>query len=126
MSILIAKSKTDIYRDTFDIVVLILKIDHCLVFISIKLSYLILSYLILSYLILSYLILREKRSDIISESYYMSILIAKSKTDIYRDGNTVVISRMDSNLYPVKKFRKYLLLLNRNLAKCKDRPHTSV
>jgi hypothetical protein len=38
-----------------------------------------------------------------------------------RDGNTVVISRMDSNLYPVKNLEKYLLLLNRNLTKCKDR-----
>ena len=47
--------------------------------------------------------------------------IPKSKTDIYRDGNTVVISRMDSNLYPVKNLEKYLLLLNRNLTKCKDR-----
>jgi hypothetical protein len=47
--------------------------------------------------------------------------ILKSKTDIYRDGNTVVISRMDSNLYPVKNLEKYLLLLNRNLTKCKDR-----
>ena len=47
--------------------------------------------------------------------------IPKSKTDIYRDGNTVVISRMDSNLYPVKNLEKYLLLLNRNLIKCKDR-----
>jgi len=36
----------------FYIVVLTLKIDHCLVFISIKLSYLILSYLILSVLTL--------------------------------------------------------------------------
>jgi hypothetical protein len=47
--------------------------------------------------------------------------IPKSKTDIYRDGNTVVISRMDSNLYPVNNLEKYLLLLNRNLTKCKDR-----
>ena len=47
--------------------------------------------------------------------------IPKSETDIYRDGNTVVISRMDSNLYPVNNLEKYLLLLNRNLTKCKDR-----
>jgi hypothetical protein len=57
----------------------------------------------------------------IFESCYVSIFIPKSKTDIYRDGNTVVISRMDSNLYPVKKFRKVFIVLNRNLSKCKDR-----
>jgi integrase len=46
-----------------------------------------------------------KRSDIIFETCYVSIFIPKSKTDIYRDGNTVVISRMDNNLFPAKKFR---------------------
>jgi hypothetical protein len=45
------------------------------------------------------------------ESYYVSILISKSKTYIYRDGNTVVISRMDSNLYPVNKFRKVFIVV---------------
>ena len=33
-----------------------------------------------------------KRSDIIFESCYVSIFIPKSKTDIYCDGNTVIIS----------------------------------
>jgi len=51
-----------------------------------------------------------KRSDIIFESCYVSIFIPKSKTDIYRVGNTVVISRMDNNLYPVKKFRKVFIV----------------
>jgi hypothetical protein len=44
------------------------------------------------------------------ESYYVSIFIPKSNTDIYSDGNTVVISRMDSNLYPVKKCRKVFIV----------------
>jgi hypothetical protein len=30
---------------------------------------------------------------------------------MYRDGNTVAISRMDSNLYPVKKFRNVFIVL---------------
>ena len=47
----------------------------------------------------------------IFESYYVSIFIPKSKTDIYRNGNTVVITRMDSNLYPVKKFRKVFIVV---------------
>ena len=51
-----------------------------------------------------------KRSDIIFESCYVSIFIPKSKTDIYRDRNTVVISRMDNNLCPVKKIRKVFIV----------------
>jgi hypothetical protein len=50
-------------------------------------------------IILSYLILRVYAS------------VPKSKTNIYRDGNTVVISRMDSNLYPVKKIRKVFIVV---------------
>ena len=50
-----------------------------------------------------------KRSDIILESY-VSIFIPKSQTDIYRDGNTVVISRMGNNLCPVKKIRKIFIV----------------
>ena len=51
-----------------------------------------------------------KRSDIIFESCYVSIFIPKSKTDIYRDRNTVVISRMGNNLCPVKKIRKVFIV----------------
>jgi integrase len=51
-----------------------------------------------------------KRSDIIFESCYVSIFIPKSKTDIYRDRNTVVISRMGNNLCPVKKIRKIFIV----------------
>ena len=52
------------------------------------------------------------------------------KTDIYRDGNSVVIVRTDSNLCPVKNLELYLACGNiladsnefifRNLTKCKD------
>ena len=51
-----------------------------------------------------------KRSDIIFESCYVSVFIPKSKTDIYRDRNTVVISWMDNNLCPVKKIRKVFIV----------------
>jgi hypothetical protein len=36
--------------------------------------------------------------------------VPKSKIDIYPDGKTVVISRIDSNLYPVKKIRKVFIV----------------
>ena len=72
-----------------------------------------------------------ERSDIIFESCYVSIFIPKSKTDIYRDWNTVAISRTDNNLCPVTNLETYLLWANispnsdefifRNLIKCKDR-----
>ena len=53
-----------------------------------------------------------------------------NKTDIYIDGNSVVIVRTDSNLCPVKNLELYLVWGNiltdsnecifRNLTKCKD------
>ena len=43
---------------------------------------------------------------------YELIFIPKSKTDIYCDGNTVVISRTDNNLCPVTNLEKYLLWAN--------------
>ena len=45
-------------------------------------------------------------SCLLAFAEFLRVFIPKSKTDIYRDGNTVVISRMDSNLYAVNKFRK--------------------
>ena len=75
-------------------------------------------------------LLSIRRSDIIFSECYMSIFIQKSKTDIYRDGNWVIISRTGSNLCPVKNMELYLLWANipddseefifRNLTKCKD------
>ena len=39
---------------------------------------------------------------------HMSVFIEKSKTDIYRDGNTLAISRLNSALCPVKMLAKYI------------------
>jgi hypothetical protein len=117
-----------------------LKIDHCLVFISIKLSCLTLrvyesglfsfrkskrSLHLAKFLfnnnkyfckfVLVYLPLQNFCVFPIFESYYVSIFIPKSKTDIYRDGNTVVIS-LDiedgslSGLYFNKIIVSYLIL----------------
>ena len=40
---------------------------------------------------------------------YICIFIPNSKTDVYRDGNSVVIVRTDSNLCPVKNLELYLV-----------------
>lgn len=53
-------------------------------------------------------LLQIKRCDISIESCYMSLDIPKSKTDIYRDGNTVIISRTSSVLCPVRNLELYL------------------
>ncbi|VDI42225.1 Hypothetical predicted protein [Mytilus galloprovincialis] len=47
--------------------------------------------------------LNIRRSDIVILECYMSILIQHSKTDVYRDGNSVLIARTHSNKCPVKK-----------------------
>ena len=54
-------------------------------------------------------LLNIKRSDLVFDTFFMSIFIQKSKTDIYRDGNWVIIARLDSNLCPVKNMELYLL-----------------
>ncbi|CAC5425100.1 unnamed protein product [Mytilus coruscus] len=43
---------------------------------------------------------------------HMSILLEKSKTDIYRRGSSVIISKTGGNLCPVKWLLKYLQLAN--------------
>lgn len=43
---------------------------------------------------------------------YMSILLEKSKTDIYRRGSTVIISKTGGNLCPVKWLLRYMQLAN--------------
>ncbi|CAC5380035.1 unnamed protein product [Mytilus coruscus] len=43
---------------------------------------------------------------------YMSILLEKSKTNIYRRGSSVIISKTGGNLCPVKWLLKYLQLAN--------------
>ncbi|CAG2202531.1 unnamed protein product [Mytilus edulis] len=76
-------------------------------------------------------LLNIRRCDINFELGYISIFIPKSKTDIYRDGNSVVIACMDSDMCPVKNLKLYLLwadispeseeFIFRNLTKFKDR-----
>ena len=43
------------------------------------------------------------------EATYICIFTPNSKTDIYREGNSVVIVRTDSNLCPVKNLELYLI-----------------
>ncbi|XP_071171146.1 uncharacterized protein, partial [Mytilus edulis] len=74
--------------------------------------------------------LNIRRSDIVILECYMSILIQHSKTDVYRDGNSVLIARTHSNKCPVKNMELYLQwadiscdsdeFIFRNLTKCKD------
>ena len=52
-------------------------------------------------------LLNIRRSDLIIGDLYMSVFIQKSKTDIYRDGNWVLISRISPNLCPVKNMELY-------------------
>ena len=51
-----------------------------------------------------------KRCDIQFTNAYMKIFIEKSKTDVYRDGHWVFISRSDSDLCPVHMLQDYLHL----------------
>ena len=62
-----------------------------------------------------------ERSDIIFESYYVSIFISKSKTDIYHDEIQLSYPEWIATCIQLKQIEKYLLLLNRNLTNCKDR-----
>lgn len=60
----------------------------------------------------------------------MSVFIQKSKTDIYRDGNRIIIARTGNNLCPVNNLELYLqwvgynhefdFYLFRNLTKVND------
>ena len=49
-----------------------------------------------------------RRSDIVFENTYMRIFIEKSKTDIYRDGNWLFISKVDSEICPITILKAYL------------------
>ena len=53
-----------------------------------------------------------KKEDIRTFSTYMTVFLEKSKTDVYRDGRTLVISRLCSPCCPVKTVEKYFLLGN--------------
>ena len=47
-----------------------------------------------------------KRCDIVIENTHMSIFIETSKTDIYRDGAQVLISRTHTDMCPVIKVER--------------------
>ena len=49
-----------------------------------------------------------KASNIKFFETHMEIVLEKSKTDIYRQGNVVVISRIETNYCPVAMLEKYL------------------
>ena len=52
--------------------------------------------------------LKLKRSDIAFHSSYMSIFIEQSKTDKYREGQTLLIARSAGSLDPVRHVYQYL------------------
>jgi integrase len=54
-------------------------------------------------------LLQIRRSDITFEATYICIFVPNNKTDIYRDGNSVVIVGTDSNLCPAKNLELYLV-----------------
>ena len=56
-----------------------------------------------------------KGCDIIFTETYMKIFIEKDKTDIYREGAWVYISR-SHNIFPVKLLEDYLRLVNINIS----------
>ena len=47
---------------------------------------------------------------------HLSLFIPKSKSDVYRDGNHVVIARLNSKTCPVAMLEKYLELAQFNIA----------
>ena len=53
-------------------------------------------------------LLKLKRSDIVINSVYMSVFIESSKTDKYRDGAWILISRTGTSLCPVLNLERYL------------------
>ena len=49
-----------------------------------------------------------RRSDVEFKGTYMKLFIEKSKTDIYRDGQWLLIAKLDSTICPVKILTLYL------------------
>ena len=52
-------------------------------------------------------VINLKYSDIILKETHMSIFIEKSKTDVYREGYWMHLSKLQSALRPIKLFKKY-------------------
>ena len=59
-------------------------------------------------------LLKIRRSDIIFHDTYINIFIESSKTDIYRDGHWLTISRTGTILCPVLNLERYLTWANIN------------
>ena len=59
-------------------------------------------------------LLNLRRCDIEYFPSHMSVFIQKSKTDIYRDGNQIIIARTGNNLCPVKNLELYLQWVDNN------------
>ena len=55
-------------------------------------------------------VLNLKSHDILFHDTHVSLFIQKSKTDIYREGSWVILSKTASNLCPVKILHNYLSL----------------
>lgn len=60
------------------------------------------------YLLCAYLIMQQsdevlnlRRSDIIIRPKYVQMFLEQSKTDIYRDGSRLILSKIDSSLCPI-------------------------
>ena len=51
-----------------------------------------------------------RRCDIIFYEFHLKLFIEKSKTDVYREGNWIYISRTESELCPVRNLIAYLEL----------------
>jgi integrase len=66
-------------------------------------------------------LLSNKRSDIIFESYYVSIFIPKVKLTYIATEIQLSYPEWIATCIQLINLEKYLLLLNRNLTKCKDR-----
>jgi len=49
-------------------------------------------------------------------SSYLGVVIDSSKTDIYRQGNTIVIDRTNNEFFSVATLEKYLKLANISLS----------
>ena len=53
-------------------------------------------------------VINLKNSNIIWKETRMSIFIKKSKTDVYREGYWMHLSKLQSALWPIKLFKKYI------------------
>lgn len=75
-------------------------------------------------------LLSIRANDVIFHDNYMSIAIRQSKTDIYRDGDSIVIAKTGTKLCPVTNLQMYInkseidvhcdTFLFRSLNKCED------